>query len=135
MKLYLAGPMRGYTKHNFPAFDAAAAHLRSFGHEVFNPADHDREIGFSEDTVEVPPETLSAMMRWDLARVMEVDAVAFLPGWEKSRGACAERTVAHYLGLPCYDVVYRAGPIVPTIELVPQPEFAEPVITWTPKEA
>ena len=23
MKLYIVGPMRGYEKHNFPAFDAA----------------------------------------------------------------------------------------------------------------
>lgn len=133
MRLYLAGPMRGYERHNFPAFDGAAAHLRSQGHEVFNPADHDREIGFSEDTVEVPEGTLQNMMRWDLARVMEVDAVAFLPGWQQSRGACAERTVAHYLGLPCYDVVCKEGPIVPTIELILQPPYNEPTIVWTPK--
>lgn len=132
MKLYLAGPMRGYSKHNFPAFDAAAAHLRSFGHEVFNPADHDREIGFSEETVEVPPETLSAMMRWDLARVMEVDAVVFLPGWQKSRGACAERTVAHYLGLPCFDWV-NAPEGSGWRWIMEQPEFEEPTIIWTPK--
>jgi hypothetical protein len=27
-------------------FDAAAAKLRSMGHEVFSPADHDRKMGF-----------------------------------------------------------------------------------------
>lgn len=132
MKLYLAGPMRGYPRHNFPAFDAAADELRRAGHEVFNPADHDRQIGFSEETVEVPPETLSAMMRWDLARVMEVDAVVFLPGWQASRGACAERTVAHYLGLPCFDLVPELGEN-PRYVMEPQPEFEEPTITWTSK--
>lgn len=132
MRLYLAGPMRGYERHNFPAFDGAAAELRAQGHEVFNPADHDREIGFSEDTVDVPPDTLYDMMRWDLARVMEVDAVVFLPGWQQSRGACAERTVAHYLGLPCFDLVPELGEN-PRYVMQPQPEFHEPTIIWKPK--
>ena len=43
MRIYLAGPMRNYPRNNFPAFDAAAAKLRADGHEVFNPAEHDRK--------------------------------------------------------------------------------------------
>lgn len=128
MKLYLAGPMRGIERHNFPAFDTTSTLLRISGHEVFNPADHDREIGFSEETIEVPEATLHQMMRWDLARVMEVDAVVFLPGWQASRGACAERVVAHYLGLPCYNLhLTEEG----SLELRLQPPYREPTIIWT----
>lgn len=43
MRIYLAGPMRGYAEFNFPAFHAAAARLREQGHTVFNPAERDIE--------------------------------------------------------------------------------------------
>lgn len=147
MKLYLAGPMRGIEHHNFPAFDGAAGKLRAIGLEVFNPADHDREIGFDESTVDVPEGTLQAMMRWDLARVMEVDAVVFLPGWERSKGACAERTVAHYLGLPCFDFVLvdvhahddvaHDPDVIHGIgwELRRQAPYEEPLIEWRLKKS
>lgn len=149
-KLYVAGPMRGYERHNFPMFDHVAEQLRTqLKAEVFNPADHDRSIGFSEDAEVVPQLTLQAMMRWDLARVMEVDAVVFLPGWRKSKGACVERLVAHYLGLLCFDFVDTRGKDLSAnldkrmsrgqfdayycdgFELVLQPEYAEPEpIEW-----
>jgi len=127
MKLYLAGPMRGYALHNSEAFDAAAEGLRKQGHEVINPVDHDREIGFDFESTNIPRDTFLAMFRWDLARVMEVEAVAMLPGWQKSKGACAERVVAHYLGLPCYDVHYvsHLG-----YQLVLQSPYEEPLIHW-----
>lgn len=134
MKVYIAGPMRGIPLGNFPAFDAAAAYLRARGYTVFNPADNDRALGFDGNNGEdVAPEAFQQMMRWDLARVMESDAVVFLPGWQNSRGAKAERVVAHYCGVPCYDLrtyqdsqgTYRR------IDL--QAAFhSEPVIEWTP---
>lgn len=131
MKLYLAGPMRGYPLHNFPAFDQAAEILRERGeHEVINPADHDRSIGFDEHTEDIPIETLRAMMRWDLARIMEVEAVVFLPGWKQSKGACMERALAYYLGLPCYDFVPHGGHYEAPYQLLKQPEFVEPKIEW-----
>jgi nucleoside 2-deoxyribosyltransferase len=43
------------------------------------------------------------------AGVMELlrrcDAVIFVPGWERSSGAVAERAEAERLGLPCFDSV------------------------------
>jgi hypothetical protein len=122
--------MRGIVLHNFPAFDEAAEHLRASGHKVFNPAEHVRELGFDECTVEkVSPETLCAMFRWDFARIQESDAVVFLPGWEKSEGAKAERVLAFCLGLECYD--YR-GLESDDLPLSSQRLYF-PLITWVPK--
>lgn len=127
MNLYLAGPMRGYALNNFPMFDCTAEALRRAGHTVSNPADHDRELGLSEfSDGESDPAIFHEMFRWDLSRVMESDGVVFLPGWQKSKGACAERTVAHYLGIKCYDVCSDG-------QLIEQITYHEPQISWLPK--
>ena len=67
MRIYVAGPMRGFPLYNFPAFDAAAAELRRHGHTVISPADHDREMGFNEHTDTETPEFLREAITWDLA--------------------------------------------------------------------
>jgi hypothetical protein len=106
MKIYLAGPMRGIADFNYPAFDAGAAHLRSLGHEVFNPAQHDRETGH-DLTGSTGNEDLSSL-GFDLRSALgadldwictQADAVAVLPGWENSKGARAEVATALALGL------------------------------------
>src|ERR1700722_11531123 len=100
MKIYLAGPMRGIKAYNHPAFDAAAAKLRAEGHEVFSPAEHDREKfpefdwyyltgdmvvdGFSGSN-------MRAVIQKDLNWIIEnADAIALLPNWERSRGVKIE---------------------------------------------
>lgn len=108
MKLYLAGPMRGKPKYNFPAFDAAAAKLRLLGHEIVSPAEHDREDGFDPcKDPEAKPKDLNHYMAWDLAQICHCDCVAVLTGWERSEGACIEVIVACMLGKR---VVYAEGP-------------------------
>jgi len=115
MKIYLAGPMRGIAHFNFPAFMAAAEVLREQGHEVFNPAERDnqhhgtdiskgnhngceeqasREYGFNLR------EALAADLEWICK---EAEAIALLPGWGDSKGACAEHAVTFALGL---EVIY-----------------------------
>lgn len=103
MKIYLSGPMRGITDFNFPAFDEAAARLRAVGHDVFSPADHDREIiAGTKRTVE--DLTVRECMRADCAYICdEAEAIFVLPGWELSRGARAEVALAEALGLPIHD--------------------------------
>lgn len=112
MKVYLAGPMRGIKDFNFPAFDAAAAKLRAAGILVFNPAEHDREVngadfGKSEtgslDEVEAKGFSLRDALKADTSWICDnADAVAVLPGWENSKGAIAEVSLAKALGLEVY---------------------------------
>ena len=107
MKLYVAGPMRGYEDFNFPAFFAAAKALREQGHEVFNPAERDvnhygKDINKSAtgDLADVPQFNLREALGADLAWICEhADGIALLPGWMDSDGACAEAMTGLALGL------------------------------------
>lgn len=91
MKLYLAGPMRGYPDNNTPAFAAAAAELRAAGHEVWSPHEND-PVGA----------TMREYMRRDLPALLNQDAIVLLDGWNRSHGACVERHVADVVGLPVF---------------------------------
>jgi Domain of unknown function (DUF4406) len=109
MRIYLAGPMSNVKDFNFPAFDAAAIKLRSEGHKVFSPADHDRENhgnDFGKGTSGKPEEvantgfSLRRALGDDLAWICSTaDAIAMLPGWENSKGANAEHATAKALDL------------------------------------
>ena len=103
MKVYIAGPMTGIANWNFPAFDAAAQFLRGCGYTVINPADLDRENGFSEFTSYASAEFLRAAMSRDLAAICECEGVAVLDGWKASLGACIEVALAARLGLRIID--------------------------------
>ena len=101
MKIYLAGPMRGIPKFNFPAFEFAVQRLRWQGHEVFSPAEKGEEV-----VLETTPEIQNSMKfrrkvfeldtRWIC---QQAEAVALLPGWDKSPGARAERALAEAIGI------------------------------------
>lgn len=96
LHLYLSGPMSGYPDYNRPAFAAARKALRDRGHRVTCPA----ESGLTPS----PEVTWADYLRHDLRLLLDVEAVAVLPGWELSRGARLEVDVAHRLGLPTYPV-------------------------------
>lgn len=112
MKLYLAGPMRGYPKFNFPAFHEATAKLRAAGHIVISPAEMDEADGaVPEDD---KPEAIHPF-EWYISRDLNaillgtkehpgaVDAVAVLPGWQQSQGAGMETEMARRLKKPVLD--------------------------------
>jgi hypothetical protein len=82
-------PMRGIPDANFPAFFAAANMLRDAGHEVFSP-------------VEAPEKGLAyrQYLMIDLNWIgNQAQAIALLPGWEKSFGANVEWSLARALDL------------------------------------
>lgn len=100
MRLYVAGPMRGYEQYNFPAFHEATAQLREAGYEVVSPAEMDLELGFDPNsTAEFTEADYAAAMRRDIETLLTVDGVALLHGWRKSKGANVEHDVARALGL------------------------------------
>jgi hypothetical protein len=106
MKIYCAGPMRGYDNYNFPAFDATSNFIRGLGHVAVNPADLDR---VHEGWVDYPPDDMvididlkKRCMTRDLLAIMECDAIYLMQGWEKSKGAQAELALAKFLGLSVY---------------------------------
>lgn len=103
MKVYIAGPMSGLPECNFPAFDKAAEMLAQCGHLVFNPAQMDRDIGFDPTRAEVTGAFVRDAMLRDLTAICKSEAIAMLPGWEKSSGARIEWMLAVYLGL---EIIY-----------------------------
>lgn len=114
-RIYLAGPMRGIPNFNFPAFHANAAALRSRGYVVFSPAEKDMErhgtdisagnaTGDEREAVKKHGFSLRQALGEDMAWICaHADAIALLPGWEKSKGAIAEKATAEALGL---EVIY-----------------------------
>lgn len=99
MRVYIAGPMRGYPEYNFPAFDAAAKDWRRAGHDVVNPAELDRVDGVHEFTDPLPSGFLRDAMRRDLVAICKCDAIVLLPGWEASSGVKVELALAELLKL------------------------------------
>jgi hypothetical protein len=95
-RVYIAGPMTGLPEYNYPAFHAAAARFRATGREVENPAET-----FGGDTTRPYEEYLGN----GLAQLVRCNAIALLPGWEKSKGARIELGVAASMGMDVFDAV------------------------------
>lgn len=94
MRIYLSGPMSGYPNHNYQAFHEAAKRIRESGFDVLCPAENfngDTSLGYD------------VYMKQDLVLLSICDAIAMLPGWEKSRGALCELHCAVTIGLPVFD--------------------------------
>jgi len=101
MKIYLAGPMRGHPKLNFPAFNTAAKKLRKLGFKVFNPAEKGKEKTVMKNpSLQENLKFRREVFCMDLTYICKhADAVVLLPGWKKSLGAKAERATALAIGI------------------------------------
>lgn len=115
-KVYIAGPMTGRELYNFPAFDNAAAQWRDAGWWVISPAELTRDYWRAKYGQEFDPangdpsiqaggDVYREFLRGDIAAIAHCDAIALLPGWERSRGVAAELTVARLLKLEEYNAV------------------------------
>lgn len=85
--------MKGYPDSNYPLFNAVAALLRTEGFTVYNPAE------FPHDGPHDTFPLRKAFAEYSRFICEEADAIFLLPGWEKSKGAGAERALADNCGL------------------------------------
>lgn len=108
-RIYIAGPMSGIPDYNRPAFYSTAEAFEEGGWEVFNPAENDVRLFGSHEACNAAIEAnrnqaLRVMLGSDLEWICsDADAIAMLPGWEKSYGARAEHATAVALGL---EIIY-----------------------------
>lgn len=101
MKLYLSGPMSGLPEFNYPAFKAATERLRSQGHAVVSPHEIPADCPGCANTGH--EHSWAEHMRVDLAALLTCDVIVLLEGWQQSRGAQLEKTVAEAIGLMVID--------------------------------
>lgn len=113
--IYLSGPMRGHDDFNFPRFYAVEGMLQLWGWRVTSPARMDmdeQQAHFNKAEGRIVPNsafTIQDALRRDYKVVLTVDAIAALPGWENSEGACKEIAIGLDIGLPIYPVDPNTG--------------------------
>jgi hypothetical protein len=120
---YICGPMTGIEKYNFPAFDRAEEYLtKYYDVNVISPATLDREHGVDENKpVEVTEDILEEIIQRDLDAIMTMkashgDAIALLPGWEASKGACAELMLGRWKNLRMLNALNGLDYVMDTID-------------------
>lgn len=109
MRIYISGPMTGLPDSNFAAFHAAEAQWAARGWDVRNPARND---GGSQHRGR------AFYMRLDYKHLLDVDAIALLPGWQHSEGALSELNAAREMDLEVFDAI-TALPVNHGVRLVP----------------
>jgi len=104
-RIYIAGPITGRPDLNRAAFAAAATQLRKLGHDVVNPHDidphqHDGDCPASYAVAEPGGHGAACYLRPCFVALLGCDEVHMLHGWTASTGACRERQVAGWAGIP-----------------------------------
>lgn len=89
-RVYISGPMTGYEKFNYPAFEMAARQLRALGYTVISP----HELNPNDNSI-----CYEDCLRADIAALLFCDSIALLPGHEKSKGATLETAIGEALGM------------------------------------
>jgi hypothetical protein len=126
---YIAGPMRGYPRYNFDAFDAARDALIKEGWHVISPADLDRQAGFDPDNHPVTAELLREMQIRDVDAIFfNADTVFALDGWATSKGATAEICVAKWRDIPVLSYTDRQPIVINTVAHKHEPALEEDVL-------
>jgi hypothetical protein len=98
MKVYIAGPISGMAHYNYQAFANAQIEIEQIGFKAVNP--HTICAGIN---VHDWPALLKK------CTLVYCDAIYMLPGWQNSKGATLERTVAITLGIPIFYSIDALG--------------------------
>lgn len=88
--VYISGPMSGLPEFNRPNFWKMEHALKPLGCRILSPAHHDKEKTYQE------------YMKASTDMVFECDCVVMLRGYQQSKGAMAELTLATALEKPIY---------------------------------
>lgn len=89
-RVYISGPITDMPDCNRSAFADAENKLRALGYDPVNPLHNG-----------LPPDAAWARhMKADIKLLMDCDALVWLDGWDKSRGARIEIKLADGLGMP-----------------------------------
>ena len=91
MKIYISGQMTGLPKLNKERFDEIEMILTSKGYDVVNP----HKIIF-EDGKE---HSYMDYIRKDICELIYCDRIFMMTGWENSKGAKIEHSIAIILGI------------------------------------
>jgi hypothetical protein len=113
VRLYVAGPMTGLPRYNFPAFDTMAGLLRAQGHVVVSPAElddpADRAAALASPDGRMHNgahmgKTWGDFLARDVKLIADggIEGIVVLPGWHRSRGARLETFVGFLCGLTIY---------------------------------
>jgi hypothetical protein len=91
LKVFISGPMSGYSDYNRHLFDQCQKDLEAAGFAVFNPAwlAVDEE-GWSK----------GELMAIDICALSHCDAICFLDRWSSSNGSILESDFSDRMGLP-----------------------------------
>ena len=100
---YIAGPMSGIENFNRFEFEQADMFLRDRGvsaSNIFNPIDHEASLMVQTGQVRDTQEAYRLCMAIDCEYICKhATHLYMLKGWENSKGAMAEWTLAKCLGL------------------------------------
>lgn len=100
-RVYISGPITGVENYNTKAFCDAESHLLRAGFSVVNPLRINGVIDCMNEIIITREEHSSHpreyYLKKDIARLVECDYIFFLKGWENSKGALFERSVANEL--------------------------------------
>lgn len=95
MRVYVCGPVTGYSDLNRPVFEAAAEQLAEAGFEAVVPHDFVPGGASREDAMR--------LCLWLLC-AGGIGAVAVLPGFSESAGSCVEMAAASAMGVSVYPI-------------------------------
>ncbi len=96
-RIFIAGPMRGYEKYNFPKFDRIEKLLNDFGIDCVNPGRISRR--FKEKDVNSDVSVYNEMVRLQQEAERTCDSILLLDGWQWSKGVQLEVKTAAELGM------------------------------------
>lgn len=112
MKIYISGKIgeRVISERTRRKFQEAEQHLKSLGHEVFNPASENWQLILESLVFSKPADDETMKLGWYqevldlcLQELAKCEGVLVLPDWRQSPGAKAEVAYAKALNLPVYE--------------------------------